>query len=44
MAMMFKFYRTDKFHRDIELTRKLNPKVQTFEDYVKANRATIDAI
>ena len=38
MAAMFEFIKTGKFERDIELTKKLNPKALNFNDWVIKNK------
>ncbi len=38
LAVMFEFIQTGKFERDIELTKKLNPNVLSFNDWVIKNR------
>eukprot|EP00118_Oscarella_pearsei_P014850 m.129930 g.129930 ORF g.129930 m.129930 type:complete len:300 (+) comp38002_c0_seq2:110-1009(+) len=37
LGAMFAFYQTEHFHRDIALTKELNPQVQSFEEFVVAN-------
>ena len=44
LGHMFKFFKTDHFQRDIALTKKLHPKVQSFEEFVKANKDKFDAL
>ena len=38
ISVMCEFYATDKFFRDIPLTRKLNPAARTFRQWVEDNK------
>jgi uncharacterized protein YbjT (DUF2867 family) len=42
LAIMFEFNRSGKIEADIDLTRRLNPKISTFEQWVENNRASFD--
>jgi len=42
MAVMFEYFASGKYDHDIELTRKLNPKIRTFEQWVTDNRTTFE--
>ncbi|XP_062513028.1 nmrA-like family domain-containing protein 1 [Corticium candelabrum] len=46
IANMFRYFQTDHFHRlkDVALTKKLNPCVQSFEDWVKANKERFESM
>ena len=41
-ALLFEFYQSDKCSRDIELTRKLNPSMTPFEQWVDNNKEAIE--
>ena len=43
LADMFRFYQTGKCDRDVELTRKLNPAILNFHDWVAQNKEAIAA-
>lgn len=42
-ANMFELYRSGKCERDIEMTRKLNPAISPFEQWIDNNRENIEA-
>ena len=42
MAYMFKFYQKG-IERDIALTKKLNPKVKNFEEFVKKHKSDFES-
>ena len=42
MANMFLLYQKG-IERDIALTRKLNPKVKNFEEFVRANKSIFES-
>ena len=45
MADMFEFYLEEgEKLRDVDLTRKLNPGVETFEDFLKSHRDVVDQV
>ena len=44
MAAMFKFYISGKAVRDINLTRKLNPGLSTFEEWVVAKKDDLQKV
>lgn len=41
-AVMFEFFASGKYDHDMEMTRKLNPKIRTFEQWVTDNRAAFE--
>ncbi len=43
MAIMFEFFQTQP-ERDIDLTRKLNPNIVSFEDWVEKNKDVFAAL
>ena len=44
LAAMFEFYQAAPPDRDVELTRKLNPDLNSFEQWIEANKAKIEAL
>ena len=44
VATAFEFLQTGKYERDIETTRKLNPAISSFEQWVENNHETLAAI
>lgn len=42
LAAMFAFYSSGKIERDINLTKRLNPKTKSFEQWLEANSGSID--
>ena len=39
---MFEFFASGKYDHDMELTRKLNPKIRTFEQWLTDNRTAFE--
>ncbi|XP_070581910.1 nmrA-like family domain-containing protein 1 [Ptychodera flava] len=44
LAVMFEYFQTGKFTRDLELTRRLDPNTQTFEQWVVANKDDLEKV
>ena len=43
MAAMFEFYQAAPPDRDVDLTRKLNPELVSFEAWIEANREKLES-
>ena len=41
MAVMFEYYSVGHPEHDVELTRKINPNTQTFEQWAEQNKDTL---
>jgi hypothetical protein len=41
IRVMFEYFETEKMHRDLKLTKELNPNVIGFNDWLAKNRDTI---
>ena len=44
LAVMFEFLQSGGAERDVELTKKLNPDMPTFEQWAEKNREAIQAL
>lgn len=42
LAVMYEFFGSGKYDHDVELTRKLNPELSTFEQWVEKNRKVFE--
>jgi len=44
LAAMFEFYQSGKVERDIETTRKLNPEISSFEQWVDSHKDELEKV
>ena len=44
LGNMFEFYKRGNPDRDVHATKQLNPALMSFEEWVKANKASLEAV